>query len=99
MTRKSPSQMFRRAGSAWVRRLRKYVLAGEQNWRCAYCCCVLTFENVTVDHVVPLSVTRTRASWENEVAACVDCNRQKKDKDAQEFFNWKRQARIKNCAR
>lgn len=60
-------------------------VAGEQNWRCAYCghdmdpCCF------TVDHVVPIRHKGPNL-WENIVACCKPCNNAKSHTNAHRFL-------------
>lgn len=78
----------RGAGIAISKRLRR--LSEAQNHRCAYCHCVLVYEqdrneSMTIDHVVPVSKGGKR-KWINEVAACARCNRLKDNMSADEFM-------------
>ena len=43
---------------------------------CQYCGVEFRFEELTIDHVIPLS-RGGRDQWSNVVAACKDCNRRK----------------------
>lgn len=46
---------------------------------CQYCGVQFQTEDLTFDHVVPVAQGGTK-SWDNIVAACVDCNRRKGDR-------------------
>lgn len=50
---------------------------------CAYCGKKFTYENLTVDHVLPRS-RGGGTTWENCVAACVPCNQRKADRTPKE---------------
>lgn len=49
------------------------------NFKCAYCGCVLTFKSATKDHVVPAS-KGGKTIMSNLVAACKPCNSRKDNK-------------------
>jgi 5-methylcytosine-specific restriction endonuclease McrA len=55
---------------------RKNVLRRD-NYRCQYC--GLSGQSLTIDHVVPKS-KQGEDTWENLVAACVQCNNRKGDR-------------------
>ena len=46
------------------------------NYTCQYCNTQFRSEELTFDHVIPVSRGGTK-SWENIVTACIDCNRRK----------------------
>src|SRR2546426_4413038 len=46
------------------------------NYTCQYCGSSYRSEELTFDHVIPVSRGGTK-SWENIVTACIDCNRKK----------------------
>ncbi len=46
------------------------------NYTCQYCGTASSSEDLTFDHVVPVSRGGVK-TWENIVTACVDCNRKK----------------------
>jgi len=48
-------------------------------YTCQYCAAVFAPEDLTFDHVVPVS-QGGRRSWENIVTACMPCNRRKDDR-------------------
>ena len=59
-------------------------LASAQGWRCAYCPTVMSRDLIpegqrypdhyaTVDHVIPKG-SGGKATWDNEIAACMACN-------------------------
>lgn len=67
-------------------------LSEAQNHHCAYCGCVMAFENghphsLTFDHLVPKShggiTTR-----DNGIAACAECNNLRTDMDPYVFYGW-----------
>ena len=45
-------------------------------YTCQYCNTPFSTEELTFDHVIPVSRGGTK-SWENIVTACIDCNRRK----------------------
>lgn len=46
------------------------------DYRCAYCQCVLTLDTTTIDHVIPVS-GGGKTTWENCTSACKACNHEK----------------------
>ena len=54
---------------------------------CYYCRKALTADEVTMDHVVPLS-SGGRSTPGNIVPACKDCNTRKRDMSAAEWALW-----------
>jgi len=54
---------------------RKNILKRD-GFKCVYCG---NTSNLTIDHIVPKS-KGGKSSWENLVAACIDCNNKKDDK-------------------
>ena len=64
---------IRNQGGSRFKRERRHKLAEAQNWRCAYCGCVMDFGTVTIEHVVPLGRGGTHDEM-NMVAACWTCN-------------------------
>lgn len=74
----------RKASSGWSRiRLRVFKRDG---YTCAYCGAF--DENPDCDHVFPISRGGLN-TMDNLATACKRCNRQKKDRDLDEFLNWK----------
>lgn len=73
------------------RRLVKRLLGEAQNWRCAYCGCVLRHDKsegadaIAVDELVPIALGGAH-SWENVVAACIACNATRALLGARSFF-------------
>lgn len=67
----------------WYKVLRQE-LVQSQNMRCKYCLTPITFKTATIDHVRPKSQSGP-TTRENVVAACVACNRLKKDMNIGEF--------------
>ncbi len=64
-------------------RFRKKVLFNRDDWRCQYCSNKLSWEQVTIDHVMPSSRGGT-TSWKNCVTACKPCNKRKANKTPEE---------------
>jgi 5-methylcytosine-specific restriction endonuclease McrA len=56
-----------------MRRIRRTILE-QQGGRCLYCRSVLSFEDSTLDHIIPLSHGGARQSVDNVVVACFGCN-------------------------
>jgi 5-methylcytosine-specific restriction endonuclease McrA len=52
-------------------------------YTCQYCNTLFRSEELTFDHVIPVSRGGTK-SWENIVTACIDCNRKKGGRTAEE---------------
>lgn len=75
----SPSALFRRQRGSRRTRKRRQRLAEAQNWRCAHCGCQLEPDTATIDHVWPIGMGGP-AVWENEVAACEPCNKERSRK-------------------
>lgn len=77
-------RLFNRVNKRWSPpRFRKKVLFNRDNWECQYCGDRLTWESVSIDHVLPSS-RGGQTSWQNCVAACKPCNRKKGDMLPQE---------------
>ena len=57
-------------------RFRKSVLFNRDAWQCQYCDVKLSWQNVTVDHIVPRS-RGGRDTWKNCVTSCKRCNTRK----------------------
>lgn len=57
---------------------------------CYYCGKPLTDKEKSVDHKTPISRGGTNA-LDNLVISCMFCNRQKKDKTEEEYYEWKRE--------
>jgi len=53
------------------------------SYTCQYCNTQFRSEELTFDHVIPVSRGGTK-SWENIVTACIDCNRRKGGQTPQE---------------
>lgn len=58
------------------------------NFTCQYCGEKLTYRQLTVDHVIPVS-RGGKNTWENLVACCQPCNRYKDDRLLSEIPNMK----------
>ena len=77
----------------WEYKWRLTVALSEgQNHRCAYCGCVMAFENghpysLTFDHVVPKSHGGI-STRDNGIAACAECNNLRTDMDPYVFYGW-----------
>ena len=59
-------------------------------YKCGYCGCLLTNENRTIDHVIPIS-HGGKTTYKNTVACCFPCNSTKGNKTyehMQEHFGW-----------
>ena len=59
------------------RRKIKLRMAVEQGFRCAYCLVRCTYEELTFDHVVPVSLGGASGALHNLVLACAACNEAK----------------------
>lgn len=73
---------------AWKRRLIRR-LCEAQNWKCCYCGRSMTLLNhvtlrATIEHVQPRS-KNGRLNWDNCVAACAKCNRERGNGRAERF--------------
>ena len=53
-------------------------------FRCCYCNEVKAFEQLNVDHVIPISRGGRRRGWTNVVTSCFKCNEEKGDRTPQE---------------
>jgi 5-methylcytosine-specific restriction endonuclease McrA len=62
-------------------------LARIHGWQCAYCGCVLTESQATVDHITPLSRGGTHEMG-NLALCCQGCNTQKHNKTLPEYISW-----------
>lgn len=77
-------RLFNRVNKKWKPpRFRKKVLFNRDNWQCQYCGVELTWESVSIDHVLPSS-RGGQTSWHNCVASCKPCNRKKGDSTPEE---------------
>lgn len=54
--------------------------------RCAYCGDLMKFEDMTVDHIIPLA-KGGQWEWENYHPCCIECNAYKADKTVEEMRN------------
>ena len=70
--------------SARDRRLRKKIYKRD-NGKCAYCGKHLSFEESTLDHIVPKSLGGKLRAQKNVVLSCWDCNEKKADNDIRLF--------------
>lgn len=59
-------------------RFKKRILFNRDGWKCQYCGVELSYNTITVDHVMPSS-RGGATSWLNCVASCKPCNRFKAD--------------------
>jgi len=64
-------------------RFRKKVLYRRDGWRCQYCGEKLSWNNITIDHVLPSS-RGGQTSWLNCVTACKHCNKRKANRTPEE---------------
>lgn len=65
----------------------KYNLFIRDNYMCQYCGDVLSYSQLTLDHVIPKSRTnnpKKQTDWLNVVASCRHCNAQKGNRTPQE---------------
>jgi len=77
-------RLLRRVNRRWkAPRFRKKVLFNRDNWSCQYCSAQLTWESITIDHVLPSSRGGS-TSWNNCVVACKPCNKHKANKTPEE---------------
>jgi len=68
-----------------IKKCKRIALAEAQNWRCAYCGCVMEIETSTADHVVPRSKGGSNFHT-NLVAACFLCNQERGAMPAIDFW-------------
>lgn len=55
--------------------------------KCLYCDVDLTYENLTIDHVIPVSRFKIKShanTWENQVCCCRKCNNKKGNRTPEE---------------
>jgi 5-methylcytosine-specific restriction endonuclease McrA len=55
--------------------------------QCGYCGLFLSPENLTIDHVVPISRFKEKSqanTWENQISCCWQCNNSKGNRTPQE---------------
>lgn len=64
-------------------RFRKKVLFNRDDWKCQYCTRQLSWDTVTIDHVMPSS-RGGGTTWQNCVTACKSCNKHKANKTPEE---------------
>ncbi len=64
-------------------RFRKKVLFNRDDWSCQYCGKQLSWDSVTIDHVMPSS-RGGQTTWLNCVTACKQCNKHKANKTPEE---------------
>lgn len=66
-----------------VSRFRKRILYNRDGWACQYCSKKLSWNTVTIDHVIP-KCRGGKTTWKNCVVCCKQCNRNKGSKLPQE---------------
>lgn len=77
-------RLIKRVNKKWRQpRFNKKVLFNRDGWKCQYCNFKLSWETVTVEHVMPSS-RGGALSWQNCVAACKPCNKRKANKTPEE---------------
>lgn len=77
-------RLFKHVKKKWKPpRFRKKVLFNRDDWSCQFCGVKLTWESVTIDHVVPSS-RGGGTTWLNCVTACRSCNRRKANRTPEE---------------
>ena len=77
-------RLLTRVNKKWRQpRFRKKVLFNRDGWKCQYCGNKLSWEQVTIDHVMPSS-RGGPLSWQNCVTACKPCNKRKANKTPEE---------------
>lgn len=64
-------------------RFQKKLLFSRDLWQCQYCSVELAYQNLTVDHIFPIS-RGGKTTWKNCVTACKICNSQKGNKTPEE---------------
>jgi len=69
------------------------LLCKRLNWKCSYCGIKLELENITEDHVLPLS-RGGGDNIENIVPACRYCNTQKGSKTYEEYMRYLRKCKL-----
>lgn len=63
----------------WSLKFSRYHILIRDNYMCQYCRIPLSRSDLTIDHVIPKS-RGGKTTWENCVASCRDCNREKDNK-------------------
>ena len=58
----------------------KTTLLLRDDGKCQYCGIIVSRENATIDHVLPISRGGSKAEWTNMVIACKRCNHRKDNK-------------------
>jgi len=80
-------------GFGYHSRLDFYRLCESLEWRCSYCGVILDYNNVTEDHIIPLSRGGSDGI-DNITPSCLICNLKKGTKTYEEYVVW----REKKCA-
>jgi len=70
---------FRVSVNPTVSRFRKRILYNRDNWSCQYCGKKLSYNSVTIDHIMPKCMGG-KTTWRNCVVCCKICNRNKGSK-------------------
>ena len=68
--------------------IKRVMFGGRSRVECHYCRRVLTFNETTLDHVLPKSMGGTFAI-SNLVLACLECNQRRADTPYEKFANGK----------
>jgi 5-methylcytosine-specific restriction endonuclease McrA len=77
-------RLYKQVKRNWtLPRFRKSVLFNRDEWKCQYCSKHLSWDEITIDHVLPSS-RGGRTSWLNCVVACTPCNKKKANKTPDE---------------
>lgn len=67
-----------------LRKFRRRLLYHKYNGRCAYCGCRMTYDEMTVDHIIP-QMKGGKSNPKNYRACCGPCNMFKGSKTMKEF--------------
>lgn len=67
------------------KKIEKYTLLQETNYKCSYCDDVINMENVQIEHILPLSKSADD-SFFNKVSSCKQCNERKKNKTPYQYM-------------
>lgn len=77
-------RLLKRVNKRWKPpRFRKKVLFNRDGWKCQYCSVKLSWDVITIDHVMPSS-RGGGTTWINCVSACKPCNKRKANRTPDE---------------